>query len=393
MRLGTLATPKRLRSYGTWLVVALVLAFVLYRAKFAPVSVVTHSVANGPIVAEVMGTGTLEPRVKTTISPRIQERLAEVLVDQNDPVAAGQLLAVLDDGELTRQVDVATASLTAARATLDRVKTDEARALAVEEQARLAHRRASELLATGILSGSDFDKAMEQLHVAEADVRRSRAAIGEAERQVITAQKNLAFQEERLGFTRIVSPYDGLIVRRDRDPGGVVVPGGSILQLISTDEIWVSAWVDETSIAGLAVGQPARVLFRSDASAANRGEVARIGRETDRETREFLVDVRVSDLPANWTVGQRAEVYIETARKDSTIVLPSRFVSWRAGRPGAFVVVSGEAKWRGLKLGLRGLEAIEISDGLSAGDVVCIPREASRPLRDGQRVTAVEAAL
>jgi multidrug efflux pump subunit AcrA (membrane-fusion protein) len=55
--------------------------------------------------------GTLEARVKTTISPRIQERLAEVLVDQGDAVSAGQLLARLDDGELKRQVEVAEAAL------------------------------------------------------------------------------------------------------------------------------------------------------------------------------------------------------------------------------------------------------------------------------------------
>jgi RND family efflux transporter MFP subunit len=229
---------------------------------------------------------------------------------------------------------------------------------------------------------------MEQLNVAEADVKRSRAAIGEAESQVIMAEKNLSYQRERLTFTQLISPYDGLIVRRDRDPGGVVVPGSSILQLISTNEIWVSAWVDETAGARLAAGQPARVVFRSEPAKSYPGEVARLGRETDRETREFLVDVRVKVLPKNWTVGQRAEVYIETGRKESTLALPLRFVAWRAGKPGAFVIQNGKAKWRELKPGLRGLDTIEISEGLAAGDVVGKPREAGQPLTDGQRVTS-----
>ncbi len=60
--------------------------------------------------------------------------------------------------------------------------------------------------------------------VAQADLNRAHAATAEAESQVLTAEKNLAYQKERLDYTRIVSPYDGLIVRRDRDPGGVVVP-------------------------------------------------------------------------------------------------------------------------------------------------------------------------
>jgi RND family efflux transporter MFP subunit len=355
-------------------------------------AVVTHTLATGPVVAEVMGTGTLEARVKTTISPRIQERLAEVLVDQGDSVKGDQLLARLDDGELKMQVEVAEATRVAARASLDRVKTDEARAVAVGQQARLDYKRISDLLTNRISSQADFDKAVEQVNVAEADVKRSQAAIGEAESQLVTAEKNLLYQRERLSFTRIVSPYDGLIVRRDRDPGGVVVPGSSILQLISTNEVWVSAWVDETAGARLAAGQPARVVFRSEPARSYPGEVARLGRETDRETREFLVDVRVKQLPKNWTVGQRAEVYVETGRKESTLALPLRFVSWRGGKPGAFVIGQGKAKWREVKLGLRGLETAEVAEGLATGQVVCKPREANQPLTEGQRVSAAEKA-
>jgi RND family efflux transporter MFP subunit len=254
------------------------------------------------------------------------------------------------------------------------------------KQAQLDHKRFSHLLTSQISSQSDFDKTVEQLNVAEADVKRSQAAIVEAERQVITAQKNLEFQQERLAFTRIVSPYDGLVIRRDRDPGGVVVPGSSILQLISTNEIWVSAWVDETAMARLAPGQPARVLFRSEPAKPYPGEVARLGREADRETREFLVDVRVKVLPQNWAVGQRAEVFMETGRKPSTPTLPLSYVSWRSGNPGVFVQQNDRARWREIKLGLRGVDTVEVTEGLAAADRVCKPQDAKQQLKDGQRV-------
>jgi HlyD family secretion protein len=214
----------------------------------------------------------------------------------------------------------------------------------------------------------------------------------EAESQVFTAEKTLLYQKEHLAFTEMRSPYDGLVTRRDRDPGGIVVPGASILELVATNEIWVSAWVDETAMTGLKEGQPARVVFRSEPAKGYVGEVARLGRETDRETREFLVDVRVKVLPKNWAVGQRAEVYVETGRKESTLRLPLRFLSWRGGKPGAFVIERSSAKWRELKLGLRGLESVEVAEGLAAGEVVCKPREANQPLTDGQRVAAPKTA-
>jgi HlyD family secretion protein len=380
-----------LRKLLPWLVVAAVVAFAVYRLKFSPMPVTAHTIAAGEIRGEVMGTGTLEARVKTTISPRIQERLAEVLVDQNDVVKTGQLLARLDDGELKMQVEVAEATRVAGRASLERVKTDEARAVAVAKQARLDHQRVSDLVATKIASQQDFDKAIETLQVADADVKRSQAAIAEAESQVVTAEKNLAYQKERLIYTQILSPYDGLVVRRDRDPGGVVVPGGSLLQLISTNEIWVSAWVDETAMTDLVTGQPARVVFRSEPGTNYPGEVARLGRETDRETREFLVDVRVKELPRNWTVGQRAEVFIETGRKSGVLVIPQGFVQWRGGKPGVFVNEHGKAKWRAVTLGLRGRETVEIAQGVSVGEQVVKPGEPKQELSDGQRVSATEA--
>jgi HlyD family secretion protein len=378
-----------LRKLLPWLIVAAIVAFAVYRLKFSPTPVTAHTIATGEVRGEVMGTGTLEARVKTTISPRIQERLAEVLMDQGDYVKSGQLLARLDDAETKQQVAIAEATLVAARATVERVRSDEARAQAVLKQAQQDHQRSIDLLAGKITSQADFDKTAETLHVAEADLKRAQSAIVEAESQVFTAEKTLLYQKEHLAFTEMRSPYDGLITRRDRDPGGIVVPGASILQLVATNEIWVSAWVDETAMTGLKAGQPARVVFRSEPAKNYAGEVARLGREADRETREFVVDVRVKELPENWTIGQRAEVFIETGHKSNVVLMPSQFVRWRENNPGVFVNDRGQARWRGVTLGLRGLQNVEVTQGLSAGDQIVRPVEGQKqPLTDGQRITA-----
>ena len=261
---------------------------------------------------EVMGTGTLEARVKTSISARIQERLVEVLVDQGDQVKKGQVLAKLDDAELRQQVAIAEATLAAAKQTAMRVEADLSRSEAVLAQARLDEKRLKGLLASSAVSQTDADKAAEALKVAEADLKRSNAAIAEAQGQVLVAEKTLLHRKEQLAFTQITAPYDGLIIRRDREPGDMLVPGASLMELISLDELWIRAWVDETEMAKLAPGQKARVIFRSEPEKSYPGIVSRLGREMDRETREFLVDVRVNELPKNWTIGQRAEVYIQT---------------------------------------------------------------------------------
>lgn len=379
--------PPSVRSLSIWLIVASLAGGVAYKLKFAPVPVTVHTVARGGIVAEVMGTGTLEARVRTTISARIQERLIETRVDQGDTVKSGQILARLDDAELKQQVAMAAATHAAAKQTADRVNADLARSEAVLAQARVNHDRLTGLAGSQAVSQADVDKSAEALLVAEADLKRANAAIAESAGQVLVAEKALLYRKEQLAFTEIRAPYDGLIIRRDRDVGEMLVPGASLMQIISLDELWISAWVDETAMSALRADQPARLAFRSAPAHRYPGKVVRLGRETDRETREFLVDVRATELPENWTIGQRAEVFIETGRLPDEVLLPSEYVVWKEGRAGVFVNADGKAKWREITPGLRGSEHLSVIKGLSAGEQIVRPPESARtPLADGQRI-------
>ena len=374
-----------MRTALKWLMVALVIGFAAYRLKFAPVTVVAHKLTRGSVASEVVGTGTLEARVEATISPKIQGRLAEVLVDQNDPVIARQLLAKLDDAEWREPVAMAKAGLDAAVATVERVRADEGRAQAVLKQAQLNHGRALDLRKSNVSAESELDKAIESLRVAEADLKRGQSAITEAERQRVTVEKTLAYHEARLADTQLLSPFNGLVVRRDRDAGDVVVPGSSVLQIIATNDLWISAWVDESAMPHLTNGQKARVVFRSEPARSFPGEVARLGRQMDRETREFIVEVSVKVLPANWAVGQRAEVYVEAARNSSALVIPKDFISWREGKAGGFVEDGGKARWKEIAVGLSGDTGFEITHGMNEGEHVIKP-DGGKSLAEGQRI-------
>jgi len=311
-----------------------------------------------------------------------------VHVDQGDRVVKGQLLAVLDDEDLRQQVEVAQAGISAAHASLDLVFADRRRAEAVLEQAQRDYRRSQNLTSAQVAASVEFEKASEALAVAEAGVARAEAAIVESQKQIVTAERTLAYQKARLSDTRMEAPFDGLIVKRQRDPGDVAVPGSAVLSIIATDVIWVSAWVDETEIAKLAPGQKAEVVFRSEPGHTYQGEVFRLGRESDRETREFVVDVRVLSLPAVWSVGQRAEVYIETSRKEGCTVLPQNLVTRKEGQAGVFTQVEGRARWRPLNLGLKSQFSVEVTDGLVPGDIIINPLSPkASPLVEGRRVS------
>ena len=292
---------------------------------------------SGEIVAEVMGTGTVATHVKATISANITGLLTEVLFDQGDQVKAGQLVARLDDRDLQRQVKVEEANVSASRATVDRLMADRNSAKSTLELASKNYERAQGLIPSGAISREEYDRYVDTFTTAKAGMEQAEAALVEGQKLLIAAEETLEYHKARLAYTVIAAPFDGLIVRRDRDPGDVVVPGTSIAYLVSLKEVWVSAWVDETMQARIKPGQSARIVFRSEPTVEYRGTVVRIGRETDPETREFLVDVQPQKLPKQWSVGQRAEVYIETARKSQATLVPSSFLVKRGEQTGVFV--------------------------------------------------------
>jgi|TARA_R110000868_G_scaffold320720_2_gene581652 HlyD family secretion protein len=374
-----------------WFILKLVLlagviGTIVYLIWFSPLSVTAHTAQKGLLIAEVMGTGTLEARVETTISPKISGRIVEVMADQGIRVTEGDLLVRLDDAELKQQVEIAQANLDATSAAIVRLTTDKDRAAAVYNQAKKSNERILVLVQKNASSQDDADKAVEALAVAEAGVSRAEAAIAEGQKEIVAAEKTLEYHRARLHDTKIVAPFDGLIVKRNREPGDVVVPGSSILTLISTDELWIRAWVDETEMARLKTDQSARVLFRSEPDKAYPGKVVRLGREADRETREFIVDVLVLELPAYWAVGQRAEAFIEITRKDDVLLLPASLIVKRDDATGVFIDRDGVAAWRPISVGVRSRDTVEVLEGLSEGDSVIMSKNSKMVITDGRKV-------
>lgn len=388
------ATWRQRNARRIWLVVralALVAAIgvLAWWMLFSPVVVATHTVARGHVLAEVLGTGTLEARVSAIVGPKVSGLIVSIAADEGDHVKAGDTLIALEDTDVQQQVAVAEADVAAAVASVERLQADRRRAEAVLSQARLTHERQAQMAASNASSPQELDLAAEALAVAEAELARSIAAISEGRRRLTAAERTLDYQRARLHDTTIEAPFDALVVRRDRDAGDVVTAGSSVLQLVSLDEMWISAWVDETELARLGEQQPARVVFRSEPSVEYEGVVARVGREADRETREIVVDVRIERLPVNWAVGQRAEVYIHVDRREDVVIVPASLVLIRDGRSGVMVDDAGKARWREIPIGLRGRDVVEVTSGLAPGDVVVSPASpTAEPLRDGRRITS-----
>jgi multidrug efflux pump subunit AcrA (membrane-fusion protein) len=111
-----LGWKRNLVTVAKFAVLMGVIGYAVYYFKTMPVAVTSYTVVRDSIAAEVMRTGTLEARVKATISHKISGRIAEVLVDQGQAVTSGRLLVRLDDEDLTQRVKIAKATIATAEA-------------------------------------------------------------------------------------------------------------------------------------------------------------------------------------------------------------------------------------------------------------------------------------
>jgi len=377
----------RVRSIfaGVTAVAGVVVAF--YYAVLRPIDVRSHPVVRETVVVEALGTGSVESRRTANVSFEVTGRVTTIHVDQGDRVKKGQLLAAIDDRTFRAEIALAEQDVELSKSTSRRHEADITRAEAVLEGAKGGLERIRSLVARGAASEEDLDVAEERMKVAVAESSRAQAAQREAHQAIAAAVRRLDRTRAEFDRTVVRSPFDGVVIRRERELGDVAVPGAAVLRLAATDTVWASVWVDETYLGSLSVGLPARILLRSEPERTLRGTVSRIGREVDRETRELLVDVAFEDAPETLIFGQRVDLWIELARTSAVLCIPAGSVAYIGEREGAFVRDGSRASFRPLEFGRRGRELVEIVRGLSQGDVVLDPAIGrAKTLKDGQRI-------
>jgi len=185
-----------------------------------------------------------------------------------------------------------------------------------------------------------------------------------------------------------VSPFDGVVIRRFKDPGDTVVVGSTVLRIVAVDRLWARAAVDESMLADLREGLPAQITLLGETGEPSRGKVDRIGREVDRQTHEVLVDVLLARVPSQLAIGHRADVYIEVERRANVTRIPLAFLRRDAASAFAFVDRDGRISRAPVQVGVIGRDFVEVTAGLQPDDVVLDAPTPGAELAVGRRWTA-----
>ncbi|MCW8851500.1 MAG: efflux RND transporter periplasmic adaptor subunit [Gammaproteobacteria bacterium] len=207
----------------------------------------TSEVTRGKLTVAVTATGTLQPVNQVDVGSEISGTIETVMVDYNDRVEQGQVLATMNTDQLQAKVNQAMASLELAKA---QVKQSEA--TIIETRNKL--RRANLLAKSGTCSQEECDAAQASYDRAVAELARSNA-------QVAQAQASLNAEQTTLAKATLLSPIDGIVLNRDVEPGQTVAASFQTPVLFTLAEnltqMELHVDVDEADVGQVKVGQDA----------------------------------------------------------------------------------------------------------------------------------------
>jgi len=303
----------------------------------------TAAAASGTAVEIVYATGGVEPVQWAKVASVVRDRIIEMCACEGETVAKGDVLVRLDDR--------------VARAQLHELK-------AREEFAKRELSRVTELIGRGAATTQAFERVSMDLQ---------------------QIQGLITVQTQRIADYNVLSPMDGVVLRRDGEIGEIAEPGQVLFRVGVPKPLQVVAEVNEEDIPRVAVGQ--LVLFRTDAFPERRldGKIRAITPMGDVLAKTYRIKVPLpDDTPLK--PGMSVEANIVTREKPGALLIPSNAVR----ESSVYRIEGTRVRKREVKIGIRGTRIVEILSGLQPGDLVASP--ASTDLKDGMRVRALPAS-
>jgi HlyD family secretion protein len=348
-----------LAGLGLWLAWAM---------RTRPIEVSVTAVERGTVEKTVANTraGTVKACRRAKLSPSAGGQIAELPVKEGEFVKRGQLLLALWNKDLTAQLALTRQEAASARAT--------ARAKCIEaDQARREADRQQKLLTRQLVSEEQLDRAVSAANAGDAacEAAQATAAVSEAK---------VGVTEATLEKTRLIAPFDGVVAEINGElneyvtPSPIGIPTPPAIDLIANHCFYLTAPIDEVDVAGISIGQTARVTLDAFGERRFKGRVRRIAdyvldiekqaRTVDVEV-EFVDPTDIGQLLAGYSAD--AEIILDV-RKD-TLRIPTEAVM---DGDQVYVLLPGPGliKQRSVTTGTSNWDHTEILDGLEVGELV-----------------------
>lgn len=347
------------------------------------VSVVTLHAEAVPDEAEAPGT--VRAAKSAEVAARTMGAVTSVPVREGDRVAAGQLLAQLDDREMGARRAAAQSAAKEAITAREEAVHALAAAEAQSAVARKTYDRFVYLREQKSVSAQEFDEVEAKHRAAAAALEQVKARQKQVEAMSERGQSEARAADAVAGYARVVAPFAGVVVRRNVQPGQMALPGQTLFVLDDPAKYELQVTVDASAIArGLKRGTKARVRIDALPGRELAGTVTEM--EAGADAASQTVRAKVA-LPAD--AGLQSGLFgraLFCCREGQALAIPRSAIIERGQLSGVYALdAEGIARLRVITLGRVLGDRVEILSGLAEGDrIVSDPQ--GRAL-DGKKVS------
>jgi HlyD family secretion protein len=301
-----------------WLIVLVILGgaaaggyFYFQRSHVAAVTYDTSVLEKGELVQVVTATGVLNPVTNVQVGCQVSGRIDKINVDYNSPVKQGEIIAEIDPATYLAAEQQAQADLANSKANL--------------ELQQVETRRAATLFTNQLISASDYDTAVATLHEAESTVQ--------------IKQATLANTEANLGYCKILSPVDGVVISRAVDVGQTVASSFSTPTLfqIANDltKMQIDSSIAEADIGSIVEGQAVDFTVDAYPYRTFTGGVTQVRNSPITVNNVVTYDVVIGVTNADYKLkpGMTANVSIVIAQREDVVKIPNSALRYHPADP------------------------------------------------------------
>jgi len=323
--------------------IALVVAgSVLWRIKHRPLppaKYVSFATSIGDVSEKVQATGAVQPLLQVNVGAQVNGRVTRVFVDFNSPVKKGDVLAEIDPSIYGTQVSAQEANVLSQRAQLAQARAQMENQRALMDTAHIALDRVERLFKAGLSSKGDLDTAQGSYAAARASFQAATANVTSSQAAIVSQEAQLSQMTANLGYTKIYSPVDGVVVTRSIDPGATVVASfqAPVLFVIAQDlrKMRVLADVDEADVGKLSEKMPAECVVDAFPGETFHGIVSqlRFSPNTVQGVVTYSAVVEVDNPEEKLRPGMTATVTIRTHEAKGVVRVPNAALRYHPNPP------------------------------------------------------------
>lgn len=299
--------------------------------------------------------GRLEPYERASLAVRLAGTITEMRVDVGDRVRVGQVLAVVSVPGLSAQAEAALAASDAAG------HETEMRGDVAGRTANIAERNSAA--------------------ISEQEVLAARNGVVTAKARAASASAEARRLRDLVNDTRIVAPFDGVVVSRRKDRGTSVSAGDVVLEVARVDKLRIRLELPEAQAGFVRHGAPVVAMLPTLGGSRIDATVSRFAPALDAKTRMLPVEVDVPNADGTLVAGVRTEVRLKDQTREHVLVVPSEALLQEGSDSVIYVAGSDVARRRPVRPGYDNGVQVEILEGIAEGDIVLIGGRGL--LRDG----------